>query len=658
MTLSPEVQYTNILRSFIENNDEGDLLRAQDFGKALVQSDTPPEEFGALHEGAMKEVVSNCDFLSFIEFEERASAVLLEVLMAYGLSYREQIEHLNVKSLALKESEERYRQVFERNQVAQILINPTTYRIVEANKAAAEYFGYDLDALPNESLDTLSVDTKDSLQHSISSILKNESSLFYFSHPDKSGAILDAEFHASCIDIRGETLIFAIIQDITERRKAEEQVQYLATHDSLTTLPNRTLFVDRIEMMLAESKRFTTPAALISFNIDGFKTVNDALGPDAADFLLKEVARRLKSGVRVTDTVARLGSDEFGITWADLKDINDLAGIINKITRATEEPIDINGRNVRVTASMGISIYPYDATTPSALLQHAEQAMHKAKETGGKKCEFFSGSMGKDADERRRLEDDLYLAIEREEMELHYQGQVDIHSGKLMGAEALIRWNNPNRGYVSPLDFIPVAESNGLIIPIGEWVLEQACRQISEWSSMAAQPVISVNMSPIQIHEKDIVNMVEKKIEEHGISPRLLNLELTESIIMHDSELGGKVLNEFQGLGIALALDDFGTGFSSLSYLNKYPFSKLKIDREFVMNIVPGATSIPIVDATIAMGHSLGMTIVAEGVEDMHQVKYLQSKGCDYVQGYVFCSPVPAMEFTTLMANWDRSIVA
>jgi len=651
---SAEQQYTAILQSFIKSNDEGDLMRAQDFGKALVNSDTPPEEVGELHDAAMKHIVANNSISNLIEFQERASAVLLEVLMAYGLAYREQIEHLNAQSQALKESEERYRQVFEHNQVAQILIDPTNYQIVEANQAAADYFGYALSELQNETLASLSIDPVEHLQKSISSVLSNESSLFYFSHLHQAGAIFDAEFHATSIEIRGESLIFAIIQDITERRKAEEQVQYLATHDSLTSLPNRTLFVDRIEMMLAEAERSTTPAALISFNIDDFKTINDALGADAADFVLQKIATRLKAGVRATDTVARLGSDEFGITWADLHDIDDLSGIINKIARATDQPIDVNGHPVRVTASMGVSIYPYDATTSSALLQHAEQALHTAKETGGRKCEFFVGSMGAKAEDRRRLEDDLYLALEREELELHYQGQVDIRTGLLMGTEALLRWNNPDRGYVSPVTFIPVAEANGLIIPIGKWVLEQACRQISEWSTLATPPVVSVNMSPVQMHENDIVEMVNKTMEEHRISPRLLNLELTETAIMRDTEQGGRILDQFRDLGVELALDDFGTGFSSLSYLNRFPFSKLKIDREFINDITQDKNAVPLVDATISMGHSLGMTVVAEGVESMQQVQYLKDKGCDIIQGFVFCRPVPAQEFTNAILNWDQ----
>lgn len=654
MMFSAEEQYTQILRSFIASNDEGDLMRAQDLGRTLVNGDTPPEEVGAFHEAAMKSVVSSNGLENIVIAEERAAAVLLEVLMAYGLAYREQIEHLNTQSVALKESEERYRQVFERNQVAQILINPENCKIVEANHAAADYFGYDLDELGRIALDTLSVDSDEHFQNAISSVLKNESSVFYYSFLHDAGVVLDADFHASTIEIRGQTLVFAIIQDISARRKAEEQVQYLATHDTLTALPNRTLFSDRIDMMLAEAKRTTTPAALISFNIDDFKTINDALGAEAADGLLKEIAKRLKMSVRGTDTVARLGSDEFGVTWANLEDINDLSNLVNKILRATEDPMNILGQNIRVTASMGVSIYPYDATTPSTLLQHAEQALHTAKGKGGKRCEFFVGSMSKEAEERRLLEDDLYQAIERDELELHYQGQVDIQSGALMGAEALIRWNHPVRGYVSPVDFIPVAEANGLIVPIGEWVLEQACRQIAEWSMLSAPPVISVNMSPVQMRESDIVEMVGRQLETYRISPGLLNLELTETAIMHDSELGGRILNEFRELGIALALDDFGTGFSSLSYLNRYPFTKLKIDREFINDISPDVAAVPLVDATISMGHSLGMTVVAEGAEEMHQVDYLRSKGCDYVQGYVFCRPVPAVKFSELMSNWKN----
>ena len=651
---SAEQQYTAILQSFIKSNDEGDLMRAQDFGRALVSSDTPPEEVGGFHDAAMSHIVANTGISNLIEFQERASAVLLEVLMAYGLAYRKQMEHLQTPSNALKASEQRYLQVFERNQVAQIVNDPNNEQNVIAHQTATEHFGYAPSELQNETLDSLSIDPVEHLHKSISSVLSNESALFYFSHLHRAGAIFDAEFHATSIDIRGDALIFAIIQDITERRKAEEQVQYLATHDSLTSLPNRTLFVDRIEMMLAEAERSTTPAALISFNIDDFKSINDALGADAADLVLQKIATRLKAGVRATDTVARLGSDEFGITWGDLRDIDDLSGIVNKITRATDQPIDVNGHPVRITASMGVSIYPYDATTSSALLQHAEQALHTAKAMGGRKCEFFVGDMGAKAEDRRRLEDDLYLAIEREELELHYQGQVDIRTGLLMGAEALVRWNNPDRGYVSPVTFIPVAESNGLIIPIGKWVLEQACRQISEWSTMATPPVVSVNMSPVQMHENDIVEMVKKTMEEYRISPRLLNLELTETAIMRDTEQGGRILDQFRKLGVELALDDFGTGFSSLSYLNRYPFSKLKIDREFINDITPKERAVPLVDATISMGHSLGMSVVAEGVENMQQVQYLKEKGCDIVQGYVFCRPVPAQEFSTAMLNWDK----
>jgi len=638
------------------NCDEGELLRAQDFGRALVKDKVPPEDVAALHEMALAKVDDAVNSVDIAAFVERSSTVLLEVLMAYGLAHREQLEHLKIQSAALRESEERYRQVFEHNHVAQILIDPHSCQIVEANCAAGKYFGQNLQNLQNVTLDSLSTDSKESIQNSIHSVVENNSSLFYFSHVQKSGAVLDAEFHATPINIREQTLVFAIIQDITERRKAEGEVQFLATHDPLTNLPNRTLFCDRIEMMLAKSKRFTTPAALISLNIDGFKTINDALGSDRADLVLIEMAKRLKNTVRSTDTVARLGSDEFGITWTDLKDTRDISVIINKIIRATEKPIDVNGRDIRVTASMGVSIYPHDATTSASLLLHSEQAMHRAKEKGGRQYECFVTGMDQEAAERRRLEDDLYAALERGELELFYQGQVDIRSGGIYGAEALLRWKSPSRGYISPASFIPVAEANGLIVPIGEWVLKQACKQISEWSTLSNPPVVSVNMSPVQLREANVVDMMHKHLETYNVNPLQLNLELTETAIMHDDKAGEKALNQFHQMKIGLALDDFGTGFSSLSYLNRYSFSKLKIDREFITDISTDTHAVPLVDATISMGHSLGMAIVAEGVENMDQVAYLRNKGCDLVQGYVFSRPIPAVEFTRFMNEWNKSV--
>ena len=453
--------------------------------------------------------------------------------------------------------------------------------------------------------------------------------------------------------------LLGVQEDITERKQVEESLEHLAYHDELTGLPNRTLFTDRLNVALAQARRSKQSTAVLFLDLDRFKVVNDSIGHSAGDQLLQSTAERLTSLVREGDTVARMGGDEFTVLLSDIVGVEDAIEVAERAVEACRVPWVLDGREFHVTTSIGIAIYPNDGEDAENLLQNADTAMYRAKEQGRDNYQLFTAAMNATLVERLALENDLRRGLEREEFVVHYQPQVDMRSGRIVGMEALVRWQHPDRGLVSPGDFIPVAEETGLILSLGEWVLRTACAQAKAWQEAGLPSMrIAVNLSARQFQSRDLTATVTRILEETGASPICLQLEVTESVAMSDVKLTARTLNDLQEMGIQIALDDFGTGHSSLDYLARFPIDALKIDRSFVSGLPMAESAIAITTAIINLAHGLNISAIAEGVETEQQLAWLKKQGCDEFQGHLFSQPLPAEAFEAVAGELSRLSIA
>lgn len=457
--------------------------------------------------------------------------------------------------------------------------------------------------------------------------------------------------------------------DISERKLAENalreqqsRLNYMAFHDSLTSLPNRSLFYDRIYHGLARARRGNSKIALMLLDIDRFKNINDSLGHDAGDILLKAIAMRLNESVRDMDTVARLGGDEFVVVLEGIHDLDDVVFVANKLLATLSRPLEISGHSISTTVSIGVSLFPDDGSDTDELLKNADIAMYKAKEAGKNNCQFYAKGMNATAVNYLLLENDLRRAVEQEQLVLYYQPQVDLKTGDMIGVEALVRWQHPERGLVSPAHFIPLAEETGLIVPIGEWVLREACRQQKLWLE-AGKYVgkIAVNLSPRQFRQKNFPGKVEAILNDIGLEAKHLELEITESCAMEHAGETITQLKQLNQMGMFLAIDDFGTGYSSLAYLQRFPIQKLKIDRSFVNDLNDDDNDAAIAKSIIGLAHNMKMRVVAEGVENEQQAEWLRTMGCDQAQGFLYAKPMTATQLENHFRNgrfhFDGTIV-
>ncbi|HEX6098886.1 MAG TPA: EAL domain-containing protein [Thermoanaerobaculia bacterium] len=440
--------------------------------------------------------------------------------------------------------------------------------------------------------------------------------------------------------------IVCVVRDVTERTYAEEQIKHLAYHDALTNLPNRLLFKDRLSVALSHAHREGSSLAVLFLDLDRFKVINDSLGHNIGDQLLQAVAARIQACVRDSDTVARLGGDEFTILLPRLTRSQDVAPVAGKIIEAVRYPFHIEGREFFITTSIGISVYPEDGSDAETLIKNADTAMYQAKELGRDNYQLFNAFVNAKALQRIALEHGLRKALASEEFAVHYQPIFDLRSNRITGMEALLRWEHPQMGSIPPATFIPIAEATGAMAPIGSWALRTACRQAKLWHDAGHLTLsLAVNLSVTQLQQADLVDTVRSVLEETGLPPRLLELEITESSAMHSPETSIRVLYELKKLGIRISLDDFGTGHSSLSYLKRFPVDTLKIDQSFVQDTTSDPDAAAIVTAIIAMAHSLRLKVIAEGVEYTEQANFLRRHGCDQMQGYLITPPVNATEF-------------
>jgi diguanylate cyclase (GGDEF)-like protein/PAS domain S-box-containing protein len=453
--------------------------------------------------------------------------------------------------------------------------------------------------------------------------------------------------------------LIGTITDITEQRRVEEQVRHMANHDALTQLPNRSLLQDRVTQAVAKARRSGEVLALFFIDLDRFKTINDSLGHPVGDRLLQAVAQRLLACTRAADTVARIGGDEFVVLLGDLDRPETARHVAKKVLAALSQPVALDGHTLQVTPSIGIAVYPGDGEDVDTMMRNADTAMYHAKQVGRNNFQFFTQAMNDAAQQRLQLENDLRHAVERGELAVHYQPQIDLRAGGIVGFEALVRWRHPQRGMVSPAEFIPAAEEAGLINPIGEWVLGAACAQAVAWHRSGHTFLqAAVNCSARQFQDEGFVAAVDRILRESGMPAQRLELEITESVIIQRSEEVNARFQALEDMGVRISIDDFGTGYSSLSYLKRLSIHQLKIDQSFVRDIGNDPNDAAIVSAIVTIAHSLGLEVVAEGVETAEQLTFLRAVGCDSAQGYLFSKPLPAEEFERLLANWRAPAAA
>ncbi|HVN99733.1 MAG TPA: EAL domain-containing protein [Steroidobacteraceae bacterium] len=570
----------------------------------------------------------------------------------------EDITELKRAEQELKEANARYQSIFENALEGIFQVTPEG-RLLVANPAMARMFGYESPAellaelrdIPRQ----LYVEPERRAEYRRQIESQGSVSNFEFQAFRKNGEVIwvSENAHVRRNEIDGSIYYEGTLEDITDRRVYQAQIERQANYDALTGLANRTLLNARLHQAISGAAERGGGIAVVFIDLDQFKFINDTYGHALGDGLLQSMADRLRSCVRDSDTVARQGGDEFVLLLQGYRP-PDLAGVVQRLHAAIALPWRSGRREFHVTSSIGVAVYPGDGDSADVLLRNADAAMYKAKENGRNAVQFFTAELNHALVERLDIEHRLRGALARHQFLLHYQPRIDMDTGRVAGAEALLRWRVPQRGLVSPARFISVAEDTGLIVPIGRWVLHTACAQARAWQEAGLPPiVVSVNVSPRQFREGNIVETIAEALRVTGLDAHHLQIELTEGLAMHGAEKYVEMLGRIKALGVQIAVDDFGTGYSSLSYLKRFPVDQLKVDRSFVVDLATDPDDAVIVQAIIALGHKLNLRVVAEGVETTEQLEFLRQSGCDEMQGYLFGKPMIAADFAELLSSQD-----
>ena len=573
-------------------------------------------------------------------------------------------DELEEKNAVLEESKQKlerqkqlYELVMENSANGVMLIDAQTNRFLDANRAVMKVLKYDskeeiLQKSPSDLSPELQVDGESSFDKSMRMnqiAMEKGSHSFEWINLAKDGSEVYVYVTLTPIMLEGKLILHVVSQDISQRKAHEkemleqkERLDYQAHHDVLTKLPNRLLFSDRLHKAIQKATRDKTELALFFIDLDRFKQINDSLGHQMGDKVLIEVSNRLKNSMREGDSLARLGGDEFTVLMEGLRRSEDASTLAKKIIDTIIEPMEFDGHKLYLSASIGISLFPNDDRDLDKLLMYADSAMYKAKDEGRNNFQFYSSQMTALATQRMEIESKLYKAIDNEEFLVYYQPQIDAREKKIIGMEALVRWNHPTDGIIPPFEFIGIAEDNGLIVPIDLWVMDTAMRQVVEWYKEGLNPgVLALNLSLKQLHQENFIETFAKILKRTGCKAEWVELEVTESSIMQHPEDSIVLLNKLSAMGIELAIDDFGTGYSSLSYLKRLPLDKLKIDKSFIDDIPHKEEDIGISKAIIALAKSLNLRVIAEGVETQEQLDFLLANDCDNIQGYFFSKPLP-----------------
>ncbi len=558
---------------------------------------------------------------------------------------------------ALKVNEAKYRLIHNIS-FDGILVADTDSRIIECNRSAERIFGYDAAELDGRSLtELMPTDYRERHLSGVQHYCDTGQSVIHGQVVElegvrKNGEVFPIELIVTSFDLDGKMVFTGTVRDITERKNSEESIKHLAYHDTLTGLPNRSLFKDRLDQVLRRQAWRQKSAAVLFLDLDRFKIINDTLGHSFGDELLKVVARRLEECLREGDTVARLGGDEFTIILQDLAKADDVTLVLEKILNTFKQPIEISGQEVVIGTSIGASVFPDDGYDSDTLIKNADTAMYRAKSEGKNNFQLYSTTMSTKANTLLKMEHRLRKAIENGRLMLHYQPQLDLRNDELVGMEALVRLADLDDGKLtSPGEFISVAEETGLIIPLSEWVLRTACMQSKVWYDTGHTLTVAVNISPVMFRQKNLLSMITDILEETGLNPKYLEIEITEETMLKDAEDTVEKMNALRDFGVSFAIDDFGTGYSSLSYIKMLPIKMLKIDRAFINDIFTSSDDKAIVKAIIQMAHNMDLEVLAEGVETRQQAKFLRSIGCDKLQGYLFSKPVPHDEFKDFLGR-------
>ena len=558
---------------------------------------------------------------------------------------------LRVDITEMKQREESFRLLFDNNPVPMIIYARDGHRILAVNDAAVSHYGYTRAQFLCMSLRHIhDCDSYEELLRTPPA--SEEFAGRTWTHLKADGQRIDVAIYARAITHRGTAAELIAAVDITERKRAEARVAHMAHHDALTGLANRVLLRQRMDEALARARRTGKGAAILYIDLDNFKSVNDTLGHSHGDLLLQRVAERIRAALREGDTAARLGGDEFAIIQNDVADPAEVSALARRLVAELAEPFDIMGHQAVIGASVGIALAPGDGDDADKLFKSADLATYRAKADGKGAFRFFEAEMDARAQARRRLEMDLRAAMAANALELHYQPLVKLASGRVSGFEALLRWRHPERGFVPPSEFIPVAEETGLIVPLGAYVLRRACSDAARWPDDVK---LAVNLSPLQFRSGSLFATVKRTLEETGLPPHRLELEITETVLLERVDHVLATLHALRALGVRISMDDFGTGYSSLSYLRKFPFDRIKIDRSFVHGLGRNADSRAIVRAILTLGASLGITITAEGVESEEELTCLKAEGCNEGQGYLFSKARPQHEVLELLAKDGRA---